>query len=65
MLYYVECTYNSTLANGTVIGGLATTEEMCNSFLWYYPEIDLDSCGSEYSRSKLAAQFGIESVRKY
>jgi len=58
-----ECTYNSLQANGTVIGGLSTSEEMCNTFLWYYPEIDLDACSSELSRTKLLSEFGIESVR--
>lgn len=58
-----ECTYNSMQANGTIIGGLSTTEEMCNTFIYYYPEIDLDVCSSEYPATELLKGFGIEGVR--
>lgn len=57
-----ECTYNTMTANGTVVGGLSTSEEMCNAFITYYPEIDLDGCASEYPRSELQRKFGIESL---
>lgn len=50
-------------ANGSVGGGLSTTEEMCNAFIVYYPEIDLDVCSSEFPRNELSRMFGIESVR--
>lgn len=50
-------------ANGTIVGGLATTDEMCNAFIVYYPEIDLDVCSSEFSRTELRDHFGIESYR--
>lgn len=57
-----ECTYDSMNANGSVVGGLLTTEEMCIAFIVYYPEIDLDTCGSDYPTSELSREFGIEST---
>lgn len=49
-------------ANGTVVGGLSTEEEMCNAWLVYYPVIDLDVCSSQFSVAELRNEFGIESV---
>lgn len=49
-------------SNGSVVGGPSTTEEMCNAFIVYYPEIDLDVCSSEFPRSVLSRMFGIEST---
>lgn len=50
-------------ANGTVVGGLSTSEEMCNAFIVYYPEIDLDVCSSMFRVEELMKEFGIESYR--
>lgn len=50
-------------ADGAVIGGLSTTEEMCNVFIAYYPAIDLDVCSSEFPRDELRKQLGIESYQ--
>ncbi|KAG4066822.1 hypothetical protein HA402_012889 [Bradysia odoriphaga] len=58
-----ECTYNSMDANGTVVGGLSTSEEMCNAFIVYYPEIDLDVCSSMFPEEELKKEFGIDSYR--
>lgn len=52
-------------ANGTIIGGMSTAEEMCSVFIGYYPEIDLEACRSEYPRNEILAGFGIENSRGY
>lgn len=64
-LHHAECTYNTMDSNGAVIGGLATTDEMCDAFIVYYPEIDLDFCSSEFPFSQLNEHFGIESYQGY
>lgn len=51
-------------ANGAVVGGPSTAEEMCNSFIVYYPEIDMDFCGSEFPGSYLMREFGIETMER-
>ncbi|KAM9353609.1 DBH-like monooxygenase protein 2 homolog [Symphorus nematophorus] len=40
----VECTYSTTNRTGVTKIGLATTDEMCLAFLFYYPEIQITSC---------------------
>jgi len=57
-----ECTYSSMDANGTVIGGQSTTEEMCNSNLAYYPAIDFNSCRSVLVMTDLLTEFGMEHL---
>jgi hypothetical protein len=58
-----ECTYDSTWNNGkSVIGGYATTAEMCNTFLWYYPKIPLEFCTSTFNKPALMETLGIESI---
>lgn len=42
----VECTYNTENRTGLTLGGLATTNEMCLAFLFYYPAMSLSSCVS-------------------
>uniref|UniRef100_A0A3B4FNQ8 Monooxygenase DBH like 1 n=1 Tax=Pundamilia nyererei TaxID=303518 RepID=A0A3B4FNQ8_9CICH len=42
----VECTYNTTNRASVTKMGLATTNEMCLAFLFYYPVINITSCVS-------------------
>ncbi|KAK3586455.1 hypothetical protein CHS0354_001838 [Potamilus streckersoni] len=44
--FIVECTYDSTGRSVPTVGGLSTQNEMCASFILYYPKIELKSCGS-------------------
>ncbi|KAL3871747.1 hypothetical protein ACJMK2_039725 [Sinanodonta woodiana] len=44
--FMVECTYDSTTRTAPTTGGLSTTEEMCLSFVMYYPRIPLTICRS-------------------
>ncbi|GAA6234297.1 DBH-like monooxygenase protein 2 homolog [Lates japonicus] len=43
----VECTYNTVNRTGVTKMGLATTDEMCLAFLYYYPAIKIASCTSQ------------------
>ncbi|KAK3088535.1 hypothetical protein FSP39_020262 [Pinctada imbricata] len=40
----VECTYDSTKKTAPTYGGLGTSEEMCLSFIYYYPSMIVDTC---------------------
>ncbi|KAK3586446.1 hypothetical protein CHS0354_001828 [Potamilus streckersoni] len=40
----VECTYDSTARTTPTLGGLTTRDEMCLSFVMYYPKIPLTNC---------------------
>ncbi|XP_063401020.1 DBH-like monooxygenase protein 1 [Mytilus trossulus] len=42
--FIVECTYDSSRRNKPTIGGLSTQEEMCVSFLYYYPRTTMSLC---------------------
>uniref|UniRef100_A0A668A0Y1 Monooxygenase, DBH-like 1, like n=1 Tax=Myripristis murdjan TaxID=586833 RepID=A0A668A0Y1_9TELE len=42
----VECTYNTVNRTGDTKMGLATTDEMCLAFLFYYPANNIDTCWS-------------------
>ncbi|XP_038629962.1 DBH-like monooxygenase protein 2 homolog [Scyliorhinus canicula] len=39
-----ECTYNTENRSNITWGGLATTEEMCLAFMFYYPKNELLTC---------------------
>jgi len=41
-----ECVYNSMSRSGLTVGGLSSREEMCLSFLVYYPRVPLSRCMS-------------------
>ncbi|XP_072355246.1 DBH-like monooxygenase protein 1 homolog isoform X2 [Scyliorhinus torazame] len=41
-----ECQYNTTFRSNMTWGGLSTKDEMCLSYLLYYPRIDLSRCES-------------------
>ena len=60
-----ECIYDTNWYQGkAVIGGLSTSEEMCQSIFWYYPRAELRDCRSEYKVEELFAKFGIESANR-
>ncbi|XP_045916784.1 DBH-like monooxygenase protein 2 homolog [Micropterus dolomieu] len=42
----VECTYSTTNRTKVTMMGLATTDEMCLAFLFYYPAIKITTCVS-------------------
>uniref|UniRef100_A0A8D0DGG4 Monooxygenase, DBH-like 1, like n=1 Tax=Sander lucioperca TaxID=283035 RepID=A0A8D0DGG4_SANLU len=42
----VECTYSTTDRTNVTMMGLATTNEMCLAFLFYYPAIKINTCVS-------------------
>ncbi|KAK3087968.1 hypothetical protein FSP39_012921 [Pinctada imbricata] len=39
-----ECKYDSTGRKGITIGGESTSQEMCLSFMFYYPRMVIDTC---------------------
>jgi len=58
-----ECNYDTNWRNGeVVVGGLSTTDEMCESIIWYYPRMPLQMCISEYPKDQILAKFGIEEI---
>ncbi|XP_036406203.1 DBH-like monooxygenase protein 2 homolog [Megalops cyprinoides] len=42
----VECTYNTVNRTRLTELGLATTDEMCFAYMFYYPAIDINNCWS-------------------
>ncbi|KAF1376611.1 hypothetical protein PFLUV_G00213270 [Perca fluviatilis] len=47
----VECTYSTTNRTNVTMMGLATTDEMCLAFLFYYPAIKINTCVSHPNTS--------------
>ncbi|ODM90062.1 hypothetical protein Ocin01_16621, partial [Orchesella cincta] len=43
-----ECEYQTKDVDKYIIGGLATNQEMCQVFFFYYPRIPLSQCTSQY-----------------
>jgi hypothetical protein len=58
-----ECVTDTTWRGGQVtLAGYSTRDEMCQSFLWYYPRTNF-GCASHYNNyTKLFGYFGIESA---
>ncbi|XP_059818661.1 DBH-like monooxygenase protein 2 homolog [Hypanus sabinus] len=54
-----ECTFNTMQRAKMVMGGLDTVNEMCMSFLVYYPRIDIEGCLSFQNTSTVAAALGV------
>jgi hypothetical protein len=46
-----------------VIGGLSTSEEMCQAFMFYYPKMDLDQCESHFDTAKGLESLGIDPYK--
>ncbi|XP_033732845.1 DBH-like monooxygenase protein 1 [Pecten maximus] len=42
----VDCDFDSSSRTSLTLGGLSTYEEMCLSFLLYYPRMDVEACWS-------------------
>ncbi|XP_065314626.1 dopamine beta-hydroxylase-like [Gordionus sp. m RMFG-2023] len=45
----VTCFYDSSMKKIITNGGLATTDEMCITYLFYYPRVNLERCRSSIS----------------
>ncbi|VDI67128.1 Hypothetical predicted protein [Mytilus galloprovincialis] len=42
--FMVECTYDSSKKNKSTTGGMSTGEEMCISYIYYYPRTNMSFC---------------------
>ncbi|XP_035704417.1 DBH-like monooxygenase protein 2 homolog isoform X2 [Folsomia candida] len=60
-----ECTYDSTWKNGSIVsGGMTTIDEMCESFIWYYPKNSFDHCISHTEIRSHMSDFGVTGYRR-
>ncbi|GAU92099.1 hypothetical protein RvY_04227 [Ramazzottius varieornatus] len=57
----LECTFSTVNETQPVFGGESTREEMCLVFLFYYPKVDLNMCGSRYKVEKYLDAIGLRS----
>ncbi|CAL4125626.1 unnamed protein product [Meganyctiphanes norvegica] len=57
-----ECVYNSRDRSAITLGGFKTRDEMCLSFLFYWPRVDLSFCHSKPSLSTVLHSLGIEEL---
>ncbi|CAL4175639.1 unnamed protein product, partial [Meganyctiphanes norvegica] len=57
-----ECVYNSTDKSTATYGGLATQDEMCLSYLVYYPKTNLGGCVSSPSVGSIVHSMGIQEL---
>lgn len=51
------CLYDTTKRKNITLGGYSTSEEMCVTYLHYYPKIDLEVCKSSVDTKALEAYF--------
>lgn len=51
------CLYDTRKRTNITLGGYATSEEMCVTYLHYYPRIDLEVCKSSIETGALEAYF--------
>ncbi|KAF6211921.1 hypothetical protein GE061_012438 [Apolygus lucorum] len=51
------CYYNTMKRENITLGGFKTTDEMCVSYVYYYPKIDLEVCKSSISDDALENYF--------
>jgi len=63
----LECTYDTTWKKGlATTGGRSPREEMCQTFLMYYPKtLEVNQCGSNFPQQTMLDFMGIEEVSKY
>jgi len=54
----VECVYSTKEVDGVVFAGLATENEMCLAFIYYYPRIAISTCFSQLSPASIATTIG-------
>lgn len=52
------CLYDTRARANITLGGHATTDEMCVTYLHYYPKIDLEVCKSSVDTDALGQYFG-------
>jgi hypothetical protein len=45
----LHCVYDSSLYSSAVSFGLASSNEMCMAFLFYYPAMNVNFCGYQYN----------------
>ena len=57
-----ECGQETLVRDGVIMSGLGTTDEMCQTMIFYYPAGDLRFCESAYNEAKIMEQFGIEDL---
>ncbi|XP_022123223.2 MOXD1 homolog 1 [Pieris rapae] len=55
-----ECTYDSTMRNKPILGGYSATQEMCLSFILYYPRTQLAGCYSMTPVVEFFETFGVK-----
>ncbi|XP_032398273.1 DBH-like monooxygenase protein 2 homolog [Etheostoma spectabile] len=60
----VECTYSTTDRTNVTKMGLATTDEMCLAFLFYYPAIKINTCVSHPNTSTYKDQDDIAAQER-
>ncbi|MPC37085.1 DBH-like monooxygenase protein 1 [Portunus trituberculatus] len=56
----MECGYNASHRTTPTYGGFGTNEEMCLTFLSYYPRVDLFLCGSNPEMNTVLDSLGLE-----
>lgn len=54
-----DCAYDTTHRKRTTFGGYSTKQEMCLSFITYYPKIDLAGCYSMTPVREFFEMFGV------
>ncbi|XP_035698652.1 DBH-like monooxygenase protein 1 homolog [Branchiostoma floridae] len=59
-----ECVYDSSNRNSVTYGGLSTAEEMCQSFLYYYPRTNMTVCSSTAHPMNTLSFMGVEGIDK-
>ncbi|XP_035692070.1 DBH-like monooxygenase protein 1 homolog isoform X2 [Branchiostoma floridae] len=57
-----RCTYNSEHKTEPVYGGLSTENEMCDSFLFYYPRMSLRWCESHAHPLNILGFAGVQEI---
>ncbi|XP_078722728.1 DBH-like monooxygenase protein 1 homolog [Lampetra fluviatilis] len=60
-----ECIYNTTGRNTTTAGGLGTMDEMCLSFFYYYPKVNVGICRSVYNVTTIGLLLGYNVSTKF
>jgi len=57
-----HCNYSTVNRALTTSGGIATTDEMCLSYLVYYPRTNLTDCESQYPMTPLFTAFATSLI---
>ncbi|KAG6448889.1 MOXD1 homolog 1 [Manduca sexta] len=59
-----ECTYDSTSRDKPILGGYSAQQEMCLSFILYYPRTELAGCYSMTPVKEFFETFGVKEFSK-